>query len=77
MSYLNTTKSPNKAKFPSRRAKLPKNTCKHCKKKISKENRLYFTGGLGVKKECRPCVRENARKAYLEKKKKMKEHSLW
>ena len=40
--------------------------CNKCKKKVSKENRVRYTGAFGHRKICRKCLnkisRENGRK---------------
>ena len=47
MSYLKSTEASNKAKFPIKKAKKPLKICRHCDKEITKENALFYTGGLG------------------------------
>ena len=77
MDYLNATKASNKAKFPTKTDRTPQGTCRYCKKEISKENQLNYTGGLGNKTECKPCRRKISRD-YAEKvRKKMKANPIW
>ena len=38
MSYLKSTESSNKAKFPIKKAKKPLKICRYCNKEITKEN---------------------------------------
>ena len=58
MSYLKTTESPNKAKFPIKKAKKPLNICRYCDVEITKENALFYTSGLGQKNICKPCRKQ-------------------
>ena len=77
MSYLKTTESPNKAKFPIKKAKKPLNICRYCDVEITKENALFYTSGLGQKNICKPC-RIKMSKDYARKKaERIKASPIW
>tara|TARA_R100000458_G_C8129932_1_gene145384 strand:+ start:332 stop:565 length:234 start_codon:yes stop_codon:yes gene_type:complete len=77
MSYLKSTKSSNKAKFPIKTSETPHGVCRHCNKPITSENRLSNASSCWKKKECKPCLRIKSRIANRRKSKILKENPLW
>ena len=77
MEYLKETKAHNKAKFPIKKAAKPLNICRHCDKEITKENALFYTGGLGQKNVCLPCRRKISSDYNKKIAKRKKNNPLW
>ena len=77
MSYLKSTKSNNKAKFPKKRGSTKEGICRYCNKKIKPEDRLHYSFGGHNKYQCKICHKERANKLYVERKKKIKNYPIW
>jgi len=65
-----------KPKAKGRPSNVPAGICRYCKKKITKEDRLYYTAGL-VKRECKPCRRKVSREANRKRTQIIKDNPLW
>lgn len=51
--------------------------CRYCNKEITKENSLYYTGGLGQKNVCKPCRRKVSKEYARKKAGRIKKNPLW
>ena len=53
-------------------------TCNKCMKKLSKENLVRYTGGLGYRKMCKPCRNKASKKTNRKKSEALKLYrSFW
>ncbi len=77
MSYLKSTRSNNKAKFPKKRGSTKEGICRHCNEKITLKERLHYSYGGHNKHQCKSCHHSRAKKNYIERKKKIKNYPLW
>lgn len=77
VNYLKSTNSCNKAKFPIKKSKKPLGVCRYCSDAITKENALYYTGGLGMKNVCRDCLKKQSLKYAKKKAERIKASPLW
>ena len=76
MSYLKRTNHVNKAKFPTRISKTPKDVCNKCNNKITAENREFSSIG-GFRKTCKPCLRKIGKEFNRKKQQTIKNNPLW
>ena len=77
MNFLKITSSNNKAKFPKKKGSTKKGYCRACSRKILDKNKVFYTGAIGIKNECKPCLRKRSRENNRKKAEIIKNNPLW